>query len=305
MTTTHPLIGSFTAIVTPFTSDGTKLDLTKLTEQVRFQSEGGMTGVVPCGTTGESPTLTEAEHRSVVEKTIEVAKPLGMIVIAGAGSNNTAHAVHLHKMVHSLGADAALHVTPYYNKPNQEGLYQHYMKLADACDLPIVVYNVPGRTNVMLTVDTIERLAKHPNIQAVKEATGNVGMVSDILERTDLIVLSGDDPLTLPMCIVGGSGVISVLSNILPHRVSALCAAALEHDWDTARNIHEEILPLARAMFLDVNPIPVKTTMAKLKRDSGAMRLPLVPANKTVSDQLDTLLAKYKTLFDRKLIAAG
>lgn len=305
MTTTHQLTGSFTAVVTPFNNDGTKLDLARLAEQIQFQAEGGITGVVPCGTTGESPTLTEAEHKSVVEKTVEVAKPLGLIVIAGAGSNNTAHAVHLHRMAHSLGADAALHVTPYYNKPNQEGLYRHYMTIADSCGLPIVLYNVPGRTNVALTVDTIERLSRHPSVQAVKEASGNVGVTSDILERTDLIVLSGDDPLTLPICSVGGSGVISVLSNILPHRVSALCAAAQEHDWQTARTIHEEILPLARAMFLDVNPIPVKTAMAKLKRDTGALRLPLVPANKTVSDQLDTLLTKYRTLFDRKMIAAG
>lgn len=303
---THLLAGSFTAIITPFTADGSKIDLNHLAAQVKFQADGGIKGVVPCGTTGESPTLTEAEHKTVVEKTIEFAKPLGLKVIAGSGSNNTAHAVHLHRMAHSLGADAALHVTPYYNKPSQEGLYQHYMKIADSCGLPIVLYNVPGRTNVTLTVDTIERLGKHTNIQAVKEATGNVAMASDILERTDLIVLSGDDPLTLPIGSVGGSGVISVLSNVLPQRVSTLVKTILKEDWASARAIHEEILPFARAMLsIDVNPVPVKTAMARLKRDTGALRLPLVPPGKTAIEAIDKILAQYKSIMDKKLVAAG
>lgn len=290
----HTFFGAFTALITPFTGpDAEAVDFARLTEQILFQAEGGVAGVVPCGTTGESPTLTENEQRAVIETAVDVARPLGLKVIAGAGSNNTAHAVHLHRCAHSVGADAALHVTPYYNKPSQEGLYRHFMSIADSCGLPIVLYNIPGRTSVALTIETIERLAEHPNIQAVKEATGNVGFASEILQRTNLVVLSGDDPLTLPIGAVGGSGVISVLSNVLPDRVSALCSAMRDGDWDKARAIHEQILPLARALLtLDTNPVPVKTAMAELGRDSGALRLPMVTPGGSVVEALRGVLGE-------------
>lgn len=303
----HPFFGVFTALITPFTApDGESVDRARLAEHIRFQAEGGVTGVVPCGTTGESPTLTEAEHRAVVETTIETAKPLGLTAIAGAGSNSTAHAIHLHRMAHAAGADAALHVTPYYNKPSQHGLYAHFSAIADSCGLPIVLYNIPGRTSVALSIETIEKLASHPNIQAVKEATGNVGLASEILERTDLAVLSGDDPLTLPIGSVGGSGVISVLSNLLPQRVSDMCHAMREGRWDDARVIHEDILPLARALLtLDTNPVPVKTAMARLGRDSGALRLPLAAPSKQVVQSLESVLTRYRdSLTQRAAVTA-
>jgi len=296
----YPLLGAFTALITPFAApDGESVDYDRLAEQIAVQADGGMTGVVPCGTTGESPTLSEAEQRAVIERTVDVARARGLTVIAGAGSNDTAHAVHMHRCTHSVGADAALHVTPYYNKPSQEGLYRHFMTIADSCGLPIVLYNIPGRTSVALTLDTIVRLAEHPNIQAIKEATGNVGFAAEIASSTELIVLSGDDPLTLPIGAVGGSGVISVLSNIMPQRVSALCTAMQQDDWKTARAINEEILPLARALLtLDTNPVPVKTAMARLGRDSGVLRLPMTEPNDGVIQRIDALLEQYRHLLD-------
>jgi 4-hydroxy-tetrahydrodipicolinate synthase len=296
--------GAFTALITPFTRpDAAAVDLDRLAEQVQFQARAGVRGVVPCGTTGESPTLTESEHRAVVEKTIAVAHPLGLAVIAGSGSNNTAHAVHLHCMANSAGADAALHVTPYYNKPSQNGLYAHFMTIADSCALPIVLYNIPGRTAVALTIETIERLAAHPNIQAIKEATGDVALAGAIIERTDLVVLSGDDPLTLPLGSLGATGVVSVLSNVLPERVAALCAAIRADDWPTARAIHEQLLPLACALLSsDVNPVPVKTVMAGLGRDSGLLRLPLVAPPSVVAESLQRLFAPYRTMASPALV---
>lgn len=283
--------GAYTAIVTPFTADGSSIDQARLVEQIHFQADGGVTGIVPCGTTGESPTLSEDEHKSVVESAIETAHPLGLKVIAGAGSNNTAHAIHLQKFAKSAGADAALQVNPYYNKPSQEGLYRHFMAIADSCDLPICLYNIPGRSAVALAPDTIERLAKHPNIQAIKEATGSLDSASEIKSRTSLALLSGDDSLTLPFASVGGVGVVSVVSNIVPERIAALCEAFNNGQWDQARTLHLELLPLSRGLLsLDTNPIPVKAAMEKLGRDSGALRLPMCKASKTVMDAIEKLL---------------
>lgn len=296
--------GAFTAIVTPFAADGNEVDLERLTEQVRFQAEGGVAGVVPCGTTGESPTLSEQEHHRVVETTIEIAQAKGLSVIAGAGSNSTAIAVEKHRFAQKAGADASLQVNPYYNRPSQEGLYRHFMTIADSCDLPIMLYNIPGRTGVRLSLETIERLAQHPNIHAIKDATGSVTDASEISQRTDLAVLSGDDPLTLAMASVGAVGVVSVLSNLVPERVSALCKAFLTNDWTTARAIHRELAPLAGGLLsLDTNPVPVKAAMKQLGRDTGAVRLPLVPPNTLAEQTIHELLREANLLNHEQVMA--
>jgi len=284
--------GAFTAIVTPFTADGAAIDFARLREQVKFQAEGHVAGIVPCGTTGESPTLSEVEHHRVVETAIEVGRPLGLKIIAGAGSNSTQHAIDLQRFAHRAGADGALQVNPYYNKPSQEGLYRHFMAIADSCDLPICLYNIPGRTGVTLLPETAERLAKHPNIQAIKEATGSLDSASEILSRTNLALLSGDDSLTLPFASVGGVGVVSVVSNLVPETISSLCAAFNGGDFERARQIHFELMPLSRGLLtLDINPVPVKTAMKLLGRDTGTLRLPLCPPTKSVTEAITRLLA--------------
>lgn len=284
--------GAYTALVTPFNADGAAVDHARLVEHIHFQAEGHITGVVPCGTTGESPTLSEDEQRAVIETTIETAKPLGLQVIAGAGSNNTAHAIHMHKFVQEAGADASLQVNPYYNKPSQEGLYRHFMAIADSCDLPICLYNIPGRCAVALAPESIERLAKHPHIQAIKEATGSMDSASEILSRTKLTLLSGDDSLTLAFASLGGSGVVSVVSNIVPQKIAAFCDAFNSNKWELARKLHFELLPLSRGLLsLDTNPVPLKAAMEKLGRDTGALRLPMCRASKPVIDAIDKLIS--------------
>lgn len=284
--------GAFTAIITPFTADGGAVDFTRLADQVKFQADGHVAGIVPCGTTGESPTLSEVEHHRVVEAAIAAGRPLGLKVIAGSGSNSTLHAIDLHRFAHRAGADGSLQVNPYYNKPSQEGLYRHFMAIADSCDLPICLYNIPGRTGVALLPETIERLAAHPNIRAIKEATGSLDSASEILSRTNLALLSGDDSLTLPFASVGGVGVVSVVSNLVPERVAALVEASNDGDFERARSIHFELLPLSRGLLgLDINPVPVKTAMKQLGRDSGALRLPLCAPTRAVADSIERLLA--------------
>lgn len=287
--------GVFTALITPFTKDGTSIDFRRLQDNIRLQALAGVSGIVPCGTTGESPTLSEHEHRLMVEKTTDAARTNGLVVIAGSGSNNTEHAIQLHRLARAVGADASLQVSPYYNKPSQEGLFRHFMAIADSCDLPIVLYNIPGRTGVGLQIDLIERLAGHPNIVAIKDATGRLDLANEILLRTDLTVLSGDDPLTLPLSILGGSGVISVLANLLPGRVAAMWLAIDAGDWEKARSIHFELYPTAHALLsLDSNPVPVKTALALQDRDTGTVRLPLTPPSETVIEKLVKVLATTK-----------
>lgn len=284
--------GAYTALVTPFTSDGTSVDYERLELAVNRQSLAGVTGVVPCGTTGESPTLTGDEHREVIARTAALARPLGFTVIAGTGSNCTAEAVAMHRHAAASGADASLQVNPYYNKPSQEGLYRHHSTIADAADIPIVLYNIPGRCGTGLTIETIERLAVHPNIQAIKDATGGLEMAQLTVERTDLAVLSGDDPLTLPLMSIGAVGVVSVLSNIMPDRVAALCEAVHEGRLVEAQSIHESITPIARALLsLDSNPVPVKAAMRMMGLDSGAVRLPLAPMNDASMETLEQVVA--------------
>lgn len=271
--------GVFTAITTPFTPDGAKLDYDRLAEQLQFQKEGGVSGVVICGTTGESPTLEEDEYRELVTRGVERAKRLGLLAIVGAGSNSTAHAVQMQRFAASAGADGTLSVNPYYNKPTQEGLYRHFMAVADAADLPVMLYNVPGRAAVALTPATVARLAEHPRIVALKEATGSPDSASEMAMRCPRVaLLSGDDSMTLPFMAVGAVGVVSVVSNILPAKLAGLCRAFQEGRHAGALALHRELFEVCRAMFAETNPIPVKAAMRMLGRDSGAVRPPMTEA---------------------------
>ena len=279
--------GAYTALITPFAESGEGLDLARLTEQIARQKEGGMTGIVPCGTTGETPTLSESEYRTVVRHCTEAAHRLGLTVIPGAGSNSTHHAIEQHRFCCEVGAHPSLQVTPYYNRPSQEGIYRHFMAIADSCELPIVVYNIPGRCSRLIEIETIQRLAEHPHIVAIKDATGSIEQAREIIKSTDLLVLSGDDPLTLPLMTIGGGGVISVLSNILPRRVIGLVAACRDERWEEAVSLHRRLLALASTLLeADVNPVPIKTAMGLLGWDSGVLRLPLCIASPTLVDQI-------------------
>ncbi len=264
--------GAMTAMVTPFR--GETVDVERLKSNVEFQIGEGISALVPCGTTGESPTLSHAEHDQVIEVVVEAAN--GRVpVIAGAGSNSTAEALRLTAHARDAGADATLQVCPYYNKPTQEGLYRHFMTLADGVDLPIVLYNIPPRCVIGLEVATIARLAEHPNIVAVKEATGSLDFASQLADACDLAIISGDDSLTLPLMSIGGRGVISVLSNLLPGRMSQLVTAGLDGDFQAARRMHFELLRLFKVMFIETSPGPIKTAMSMAGMDSGQLRPPL------------------------------
>ena len=283
--------GALTAMVTPF-RDGA-VDYDRLAANVRYQIEQGIDGLVPVGTTGESPTLSHDEHRKVIQTVVEVAA--GKVkVVAGTGSNATSEALELTAHAQSVGADAALMVNPYYNKPTQEGLYRHFMTVADAVDLPIVLYNIPGRTGITMEPATVARLAAHANIIAVKEATGSMDIASEIASLCDIDIVSGDDSLTLPLMSIGARGVISVLSNIIPARVRALTDAALKGDWTTARQMHLDLFPLFKGMFVETNPIPIKTAMAIVGMDSGELRLPLCEPQ-----------AEHRAKIEKLIVAAG
>ena len=276
--------GAMTAMVTPF-RDG-RVDEQRLRDQIEFQIAGGIDGLVPVGTTGESPTLSMDEHVRVIGQTVSIAA--GRVpVIGGVGANATAEAVELHAAAKSVGVTAGLSVNPYYNKPSQEGLYRHFMTLADRVDLPIVLYNIPGRTGITMTPATVARLAKHPNVVAIKEATGSLDMATEILGLCDLTVLSGDDSLTLPLMSVGAKGVISVASNLVPARVKALTAAVAAGDLATARSVHHGLFPLIKALFADGNPAGIKHAMRVAKLDSGEMRLPLWEANEATRSAIE------------------
>jgi 4-hydroxy-tetrahydrodipicolinate synthase len=266
--------GSIVALITPF-RDG-KLDAEALAGLVDFHVANGTSALLPCGTTGESATMSHEEHLRVISIVIEAAA--GRIkVIAGTGSNSTAEAVHLTREAARLGADGALLVCPYYNKPTQEGLFLHYSKVADEVDIPQIVYNVPGRTGRNIEPETVARLAGHRNIVAVKEASGNLDQASQIAMLCDITILSGDDSLTLPLMSVGAKGVISVAANIVPARTAALCKAWLDGKPEEARKIHYELMPLFKAMFVETNPIPVKAAAAAMGLVKEEYRLPLCP----------------------------
>ena len=278
--------GSFVAIVTPFNDDGS-LDDDKLKELIEFQIENGTHGIVPCGTTGESPTLTHDEHDHVVELTVETAD--GRVqVIAGAGSNSTAEALRLTQHAKAVGADGALVITPYYNKPTQNGLYAHFMHIADQVDIPVVVYNVPGRTGTDLQTTTLAKLATHQNIIGLKEATGQLSRASEAVNACDdeFTVLSGDDVNTLPIMAVGGKGVISVLANVAPKEVADMCNTFKAGDLQTSQQIHHQTMQLALDLFIDTSPIPVKTVLQMMGKLNGRMRLPLAPMS---DDTLEVL----------------
>lgn len=283
--------GLSVAIITPLKND--VLDIGRLREQIEFQIEAGTTCLVPVGTTGESPTLSHEEHERVISETVRIAA--GRVkVMAGTGSNSTAEALRLTRWAAKEGADASLQVAPYYNKPTQEGFYQHFKAIAEDVSLPICVYNIPGRTGKNIEPETIARLAEIPNITMVKEATGSLDQCTQILNTTDLTVLSGDDSLTLPMMSVGAEGVISVAGNIVPHDVLAMVKAAACGDFVQAREWHHKLFPLCRDMLgLSTNPIPVKTAMRLLGRDAGELRLPMTPLTESEENRLRETLRKY------------
>lgn len=283
--------GAFTALVTPFRKGC--VDEDGYRQLIEWQVVQGIHGLVPCGTTGESATLSHEEHERVIEICIDQVK--GRVpVLAGAGSNNTAEAIRLTHFAKDAGASGALLITPYYNKPTQEGLYRHFKAIAQAVNFPLVPYNVPGRTGCNLLPETIGRLAHEmPTIVGIKEATGNITQVSDVLEHCpdNFSVLSGDDFTVLPLLALGGRGVISVTSNIVPHQMAALYNATAAGDWEGARRIHFELMPLNRALFTETNPIPVKTSLALMGRIELEFRLPMCPMTPAREADLKKVLA--------------
>jgi len=283
--------GVSVAITTPF-RDG-QLDMQTLRQQIDFQIQAGVQGLVPVGTTGESPTLSHDEHERVISETVQHVAGR-CLVMAGTGSNSTAEAIRLTTWAEREGADGALLVAPYYNKPTQEGFFQHYKAIAEQCGIPLCVYNIPGRTAKNIEPETIARLAELENIDMVKEATGQMDQASQILLETDLTVLSGDDSMTLPLMSVGGEGVISVVANIVPGDLLKLVAAVNEGDWAAAQQMHRKLFTLCRDLLsLATNPIPIKTAMKLLGRDNGQLRLPMTPLDAAQTSRLQMTLLKY------------
>ena len=282
------------ALITPF-QDG-EIDFQTFDELIDFQLENGIDAIVPVGTTGESPTLSHEEHKKVIER---VVKAVGgkVPVIAGAGSNSTAEAIELTAFSKKVGADATLQVGPYYNKPTQEGFYQHFKAIAEEVDLPIVLYNIPGRCGAGMTPETVARLAEVENIVAIKEATGSLDQASDIATRCDITIVSGDDSLTLPLASIGGKGVISVVANIVPADVKAMTDLILEGDLVSARQWHKKLFALCKSMLtLATNPIPIKAAAAMLNMASEELRLPMTPLEESKKTILKQTLKDYGLL---------
>ena len=285
--------GSIVALVTPFR--GGKVDEPTLKKLVEMHVAQGTDGIVPCGTTGESPTLSHDEHRRVVEIVIEAARGR-LHVIAGTGSNATSEAIELTAHAKKAGATGALVVNPYYNKPTQEGLYRHFRAVAEAVDIPILAYNIAGRTGVNVETDTLVRIVKDcPNIVGVKEASGSLDQMTQVLLACgpDFSVLSGDDNLTLPLMSVGGRGVISVIANFVPRETAEMTHAALAGDWKLARELHLKLFPLSRAAFMETNPIPVKEAMAMMGMLEPEFRLPMCPMGAANRERLKTILVQH------------
>ena len=285
--------GSFVAMVTPFRNG--KVDEAKLRELVEFHITHGTDGLIPCGTTGESPSLSHDEHRRVVELVIEAAR--GRIrVVAGTGSNSTAEAIDMTRHAERAGATGALVVNPYYNKPTQEGLYRHFRAVAESVAIPILLYNIQSRTAINVETDTLARLVRDAkNIVGVKEASGSLDQMSQVIAACgpDFSVLSGDDNITLPLLAIGGSGVVSVIANIVPRETADLVHAALEGDWKRARDLHYRLFPLARAAFLETNPIPIKEAMALAGMLEPEFRLPMCRMSDANREKLRTILKPY------------
>jgi 4-hydroxy-tetrahydrodipicolinate synthase len=284
--------GAYTALVTPFS--GGQIDVQALRDHVDFQIEKGIDGLVPCGTTGEASTLSHDEHIEVVRITVE--QTAGRVpVIAGSGSNSTAEALELTRRVKEVGADACLMITPYYNKPTQEGLFQHFSTVAGKVDIPIVLYNVPGRTGINMLPETVARLAAIPNIVGLKDATADLKQASYTRQLTpdDFVILSGEDALVYPLMAVGGSGVICVTSNILPGEMAQLCRRFLTGDFSGAAELHHRLLPMCDALFVETNPIPVKAALFMMGRIENELRLPLVPISKKGAERVRAAIKQF------------
>jgi 4-hydroxy-tetrahydrodipicolinate synthase len=288
--------GAYTALVTPFTKSGA-VDEARLRGLVETQIRNGIDGLVPCGTTGESPTLTHEEHNHVIELVVKFAARRCK-VIAGTGSNSTDEAIFMTQHAKKVGADATLQVAPYYNKPTQAGLYQHFRTIAEEGGLPVIIYNIPGRTGVDVSNDTMAKLHRDlpDKIVGLKEATGNVDRVSQMrtLVGREFCIVSGDDSLTLPMMSVGAAGVISVASNVIPKEVTDMVHAALKGDFERAGRIHTKLFPLFKDLFIETNPIPVKAALAMMGQIEEKYRLPLVPMNESNKSQLKKTLTTLK-----------
>ena len=281
--------GSIVALITPFRKNGS-IDHGLVRELVEWHIASGTNAIVPCATTGESPTLTHDEHDEVIATVVKAVNKR-IPVLAGCGSNCTEESLRLIKHAESVGADGALVITPYYNKPTQEGMLAHYESLANATKLPIVIYNVPGRTGVNIKPETVAKLAKIENIVGIKEASGNVDQASEIMRLTDLDVLSGEDSLNFPLMAMGAVGVISVVANVVPDLVAQLADAALKGDMEEGRRLHKLLFPLSKALFAETNPCPVKAAMAMLGKCENVLRLPLVPVRKETEELVRKALA--------------
>ena len=285
--------GSLVAIITPFKKN--KIDYEALTKLIEFQIAGGTHGIVPCGTTGESPTLSHDEHREVIKHTLEVVDKR-IPVIAGTGSNSTEEAINLTKYAEQAGADAALVIVPYYNKPTQEGMFQHFKAVASNTEIPIILYNVPGRTGSNMLPETVARLkSKCKNIIGIKEASGSITQATEILHQcgTEFLLLSGEDALNFPLLAIGARGFITVTANIVPNDVAELYNKFVEGDYTSCRDLHYKLLPLNEALFLETNPIPVKRALALMNRIEMGCRLPLCEMSKNHLDKLKTVLKTY------------
>jgi len=290
------LRGCGTAIVTPF-KERAAIDEDALRSFVEFQISEGIDFLVPCGTTGETPTLTDDEQRRVIEIVIETAQ--GRVpIIAGAGGNSTIHVIELARRYEGLGVDGLLSVTGYYNKPTQEGIYQHFKAVAESTSLPIIVYNVPPRTAVNIVPDTLLRLAEIPNIVGVKEASGDISQVAEIITRAEpgFKVLSGDDSLTLPLIALGGVGVIAVAGNEAPRLMTAMTRACLDNEWDEARRLNAMLFPLMKANFIETSPGPVKAALSMMGKIKEIYRLPMVPVRPETREKLLALLMSLKLI---------
>ncbi len=289
--------GAITAIVTPFLPTG-EVDVEALKKLVEFQIKSGISGIVPCGSTGEAATLSDEEKGLVIKTVVDQVKKR-VPVIAGAGSNDTAKAIKLSQIAKEAGADALLHVTPYYNKPTPKGLMAHFKAIAESVDLPIILYNVPGRTGLNATAEVTLNIAKQvPQVVGVKEASGNINQIMDIIKGAskDFSVLSGDDAITFPVMALGGDGIISVVSNEIPKEMTALTKAALEDNWEKAKKIHFEWLDLMNINFIETNPQPVKTALVLMGKIKEVFRLPLVSMEEKNKEKLKEVLSLHKLI---------
>lgn len=288
--------GSMVALVTPFKAG--KVDEMALAKLVEWQIQSGTQVLVPCGTTGESATLTHEEHERVIRIVLETAR--GRVrVLAGAGSNSTAEALKLHRFCLDAGVDGALHITPYYNKPTQEGLYQHYKALSESCSLPIVLYNVPSRTGVHMQPQTVIKLSEFKNIVGIKESSGQIQVACEIMAHTpaDFTLISGEDALNYPLYVLGAQGAISVTCNILPEMCAQLYRAVQNSDFENAKKIHYDLLEINQALFWETNPIPVKAALSMMGRIDEEYRLPLLMMSAEARTKMKDILKKLKQIF--------